>query len=56
MDVVIVGGGFSGALFGLKLYRAQPDWRIVIVEPRRKLGRGFRPPRTTSVLVPRGGR
>ncbi len=40
MDVVIVGGGFSGALFGLKLHRAQPDWRIVVVEPRRKLGRG----------------
>ena len=41
MDVVIVGGGFSGALFGLKLHRAQPDWRVVIVEPRRKLGRGI---------------
>lgn len=40
MDVVIVGGGFSGALFGLKLHLAQPDWRIVVVEPRRKLGRG----------------
>ena len=41
MDVVIVGGGFSGALFGLKLHRARPDWRVVIVEPRRKLGRGI---------------
>ncbi len=40
MDVVIVGGGLSGALFGLKLHRAQPDWRIVVIEPRRKLGRG----------------
>ena len=40
MDVVIVGGGLSGALFGLKLHRAQPDWRVVVVEPKRKLGRG----------------
>ncbi len=40
MDIVIVGGGFSGALFGLKLHRAHPDWRVVIVEPRRVLGRG----------------
>ncbi len=41
MDVVIVGGGFSGALFGLKLHRARPDWRIVVVEPKKKLGRGI---------------
>ena len=41
MDVVVVGGGLSGALFGLKLHRARPDWRIVIVEPRQKLGRGI---------------
>lgn len=39
-DVAIVGGGFSGALFGLKLHRARPDWRIVVVEPKKKLGRG----------------
>ena len=39
--VVIVGGGFSGALFGLKLNRARPDWRIVVVEPKQKLGRGI---------------
>ena len=39
-SVVVVGGGFSGALFGLKLHRAHPAWRIAIVEPKKKLGRG----------------
>ena len=38
--VVIVGGGFSGAIFGLKLHRKCPDWRIVIAEPKKNLGRG----------------
>ena len=38
--VVIVGGGFSGALFGLKLHRKCPHWRIIIAEPRKRLGRG----------------
>jgi uncharacterized NAD(P)/FAD-binding protein YdhS len=38
--VVIVGGGFSGAIFGLKLHRRCPDWRIVIAEPKKNLGRG----------------
>jgi len=38
--VVIVGGGFSGAIFGLKLHRTRPGWRIIIAEPKRKLGRG----------------
>jgi uncharacterized NAD(P)/FAD-binding protein YdhS len=40
-SVVIVGGGFSGALFGLKLHRARPDWRVVIVEPKKRIGRGI---------------
>ena len=39
--VVIVGGGFSGATFGLKLHRKCPDWRIIIAEPRKNLGRGI---------------
>ncbi len=39
--VAIVGGGFSGAVFGLKLHMAQPDWRVVIIEPSRTLGRGI---------------
>ncbi len=38
--VVIVGGGFSGATFGLKLHRRCPEWRIVIAEPKKRLGRG----------------
>lgn len=40
-SVVIVGGGFSGALFGLKLHRARPNWRIAIVEPKKRIGRGI---------------
>ncbi|MDB5739297.1 MAG: pyridine nucleotide-disulfide oxidoreductase family [Alphaproteobacteria bacterium] len=39
--VIVVGGGLSGALFGLKLHRARPGWRIVVVEPKKKLGRGI---------------
>ena len=38
--VIIVGGGFSGSLFALKLHRRCPDWRIVIAEPKKRLGRG----------------
>ncbi|MBS0612828.1 MAG: FAD/NAD(P)-binding protein [Proteobacteria bacterium] len=38
--VIIIGGGFSGALFGLKLHRQCPGWRIIIAEPRKRLGRG----------------
>src|SRR5215472_5638193 len=39
-SVAIIGGGFTGALFGLKLHRARPGWRISIIEPRKRLGRG----------------
>ena len=39
--VTIVGGGFSGAVFGLKLHLVRPAWRVVIVEPKRRLGRGL---------------
>ena len=38
--VVIVGGGFSGAVFGLKLHRKCPNWRVIIAEPNKRLGRG----------------
>jgi uncharacterized NAD(P)/FAD-binding protein YdhS len=38
--VAIVGGGFSGAVFGLKLHLKCPDWRIIIAEPKKNLGRG----------------
>ena len=39
--VAIVGGGFSGAVFGLKLHLARPSWRVVIIEPKKILGRGL---------------
>jgi uncharacterized NAD(P)/FAD-binding protein YdhS len=38
--IVVVGGGFSGALFALKLHLKRPGWRIVIAEPKKQLGRG----------------
>lgn len=39
--VAVVGGGFSGAVFALKLHQANPDWRIVVIDPGRRLGRGL---------------
>ena len=39
--VAIVGGGFSGAVFGLKLHLVRPEWRVVIIEPKKTLGRGI---------------
>jgi uncharacterized NAD(P)/FAD-binding protein YdhS len=39
--VVVIGGGLSGSLFGLKLSRARPDLRVVAVESGRRLGRGL---------------
>jgi uncharacterized NAD(P)/FAD-binding protein YdhS len=39
--VVIVGGGFTGAVFGLKLHRKCPQWRVIIAEPKKNLGRGI---------------
>src|SRR3989338_10928564 len=39
--LAIVGGGFSGALLALKLTRARPDWRVVMVEPSSRPGRGL---------------
>jgi uncharacterized NAD(P)/FAD-binding protein YdhS len=38
--VAVVGGGLSGALFALKLARARPEFRVVVVESRARLGRG----------------
>jgi glycine/D-amino acid oxidase-like deaminating enzyme len=36
--LAIVGGGFSGALLALKLTRARPDWRVVLVEASSRPG------------------
>lgn len=38
--VVVVGGGLSGGLFALRLSLARPDFRIVVIENRARLGRG----------------
>jgi uncharacterized NAD(P)/FAD-binding protein YdhS len=39
--VVIVGGGLSGALCGIKLHLARPDLRVVVVEPAERVGLGL---------------
>lgn len=39
--VAVIGGGFAGTLFALKLAAAQPDWIIFLVESRAHAGRGL---------------
>jgi uncharacterized NAD(P)/FAD-binding protein YdhS len=39
--LAIVGGGFSGALLALKLTAARPDWRVVLIDPSSRPGRGL---------------
>jgi uncharacterized NAD(P)/FAD-binding protein YdhS len=39
--VAVVGAGFSGSLFALKLSAAQPDWKILLVEEALRPGRGL---------------
>ncbi len=39
--VAVVGGGLSGTVFALKLHKARPDLRVVIVEEHRRAGRGL---------------
>ncbi|HWU54557.1 MAG TPA: FAD/NAD(P)-binding protein [Rhizomicrobium sp.] len=39
--VAVVGGGFSGSLFALKLSTARPDWKILLVEEALHPGRGL---------------
>ena len=38
--MAVVGGGLSGVLFALKLSRARPDFRVVVIQSGRRLGRG----------------
>ena len=40
-SVIVVGGGFSGSLFALKLSRAWPKARIMLVERAKRAGRGL---------------
>ncbi|UVL31224.1 FAD/NAD(P)-binding protein [Pseudomonas donghuensis] len=39
-DVLIIGGGLSGAMLAAQLLRQPGQRRVLIVEPRRELGRG----------------
>ena len=39
--VAVIGGGFSGTLFALKLAAARPDWTIILIESRARAGRGL---------------
>ncbi|HTQ13582.1 MAG TPA: FAD/NAD(P)-binding protein [Rhizomicrobium sp.] len=41
MTVAVVGGGFTGSLFALKLSAAQPDWRVLLIEHAHRHGRGL---------------
>jgi uncharacterized NAD(P)/FAD-binding protein YdhS len=38
--VAVIGGGFSGSVFALKLAGARPGWTILLVEERTHAGRG----------------
>lgn len=40
-SVAVIGGGLAGSLFGLKLAKARPDYRVTIIEATRRLGRGL---------------
>ena len=39
--IAVIGGGFSGSLFALKLAQVQPHRRIFLIERERRLGRGL---------------
>ena len=39
--VAIIGGGFSGTLLALKLTAARPGWRILLIDPVVRPGRGL---------------
>jgi uncharacterized NAD(P)/FAD-binding protein YdhS len=39
--VAVIGGGFTGSLFALKILKAKPDWAVLLVEDRARAGRGI---------------
>jgi len=39
--VAVVGGGLSGTVFSLKLARARPDVKVVLIDDARRPGRGL---------------
>ncbi len=39
--VAIVGGGFSGTLLALKVAAARADWRVTLIDPSSRPGRGL---------------
>ena len=39
--VAIVGGGFAGSLFALKMVAARPDFRVLLIERQPRHGRGL---------------
>src|SRR5580693_5812381 len=39
--VVVIGGGFAGSLFALKMAEARPDFRVLLVERQARHGRGL---------------
>ncbi len=39
--IAIVGGGFAGSLFALKVTAARPDFRVVLIERGARHGRGL---------------
>ncbi|HEY2069951.1 MAG TPA: FAD/NAD(P)-binding protein [Rhizomicrobium sp.] len=39
--IAIVGGGFAGSLFALKVISARPDFRVVLIERASRHGRGL---------------
>jgi uncharacterized NAD(P)/FAD-binding protein YdhS len=39
--VAVIGAGFTGSLFALKILQARPDWGVLLIEDRVHAGRGI---------------
>jgi uncharacterized NAD(P)/FAD-binding protein YdhS len=39
--IAVIGAGFTGTLFALKILRARPDWAVLLIEDRVHAGRGI---------------